>query len=119
MSEIHVKAGVIFKRFTPALIRMLGALDSIALSGVASVPGLPDVITITSANDGKHAENSRHYKDEALDVRSKNFPTRASKDLFRMQLGCRLGPKFTVLLESEHQANEHLHVQVRKNGTYP
>jgi hypothetical protein len=119
MTEIHVKPGVVFKRFTPALIRMLGALESIALEGRGLVPGMPDELVITSANDGTHSALSRHYRDEALDVRTKSFPNRASKDQFRMALQCKLGPKFTVLLENEGGAQEHAHIQVRKGGTYP
>jgi len=116
---IVCKPGVIFKRFTPALVRILEALDSIALSGRALVPGMPEDLVITSANDSTHSPTSRHYRDEALDIRSKSFPTRASKDLFRMTLQARLGPKFTVLFENEGGEQEHFHAQVRKGGTYP
>jgi len=116
---IVVKPGVVFKRFTPALVRMLEALQSIGLSGRELVPGMPEDLVITSANDSTHGPGSRHYKDEALDLRSKSFPTRASKDIFRMTLQSRLGPKFSVLFENEGGEQEHFHCQVRKNGTYP
>ncbi len=119
MATLVCKDDVRFRAFTPGLVRILSALDSIALSGPALVPGLPDELVITSANDSTHGPSSRHYKDEALDVRSRTFPNQASKDLFRMTLQSRLGPKFTVLLEGEHTANEHFHVQVKKGGTFP
>lgn len=119
MSGLLVKEGVVFRRFTPGLLRILDALSSIALSGRALVPGMPDDLVITSANDSTHLPSSRHYRDEALDVRSKSFTTRAAKDIFAMTLRARLGPKFTVLFESEGTEHEHFHVQVRKGGTYP
>lgn len=114
-----VKPGVTFKRFTPALIHILNVLLQITQEGRELVPGMPEDLVITSANDSTHQSNSRHYKDEALDIRSKSFPHRASKDLFRMNLQTRLGPKFTVLFEYEGQAQEHFHAQVKRGGTYP
>lgn len=119
MATLTVKPGVVFKAFTPALVRILSALESIAVSDRALVPGLPETLVITSANDGTHAPTSRHYRDEALDVRSKSFPNRACKDLFQRTLQSRLGPKFTVLFEADGTENEHFHIQVRKGGAYP
>ena len=116
---ILVKSGVKFQRFTPALVRMLDVLDSITLSGRALVPGMPEDLVITSANDGAHMVGSRHYRDAALDIRSKTFPNLATKDLFCMVLRTRLGPKFTVLLENAGTDNEHAHIQVKKGGVYP
>ena len=114
-----VKPGVTFKRFTPALIHMLNVLLQIAQEGRDLVPGMPEDLVVTSANDATHATTSRHYKDEALDIRSKSFPHRAAKDLLRMNLQARLGPKFTVLFENEGGAQEHFHCQVKRGGTYP
>ena len=119
MGVIVVKPGAVFKRFTPGLVRMLEALMSIALSGRELVPGMPEDLVITSANDSTHGSGSRHYRDEALDVRSQSFTTRASKDIFRMTLQARLGEKFTVLFENEGTDSEHFHCQVRKGGSYP
>jgi hypothetical protein len=116
---ILVKDGATFRQITPALIRILGALESVVLEGRALVPGLPPDLVITSVNDSAHAPTSRHYRDEALDLRSKSFPTRASKDTFLKTLQARLGAQFTVLFENEHTDNEHFHVQVRKGGVYP
>lgn len=119
MSALVVKTGAVFHRFTPALVHMLNVLLQMAQEGRDLVPGMPEDLVITSAHDSTHAATSRHYKDEALDLRSKSFPHRAAKDLFRMNLQSRLGPKFTVLFENEGQAQEHFHVQVKKGGTYP
>lgn len=80
---------------------------------------LPPKIVITSGNDSTHGDNSRHYKDEAMDVRAKNFPSRESKRAFRTRLEEILGAKFRVLIECEGQDNEHFHIQVRKGLNYP
>lgn len=76
-------------------------------------------IIITSISDGKHVVGSRHYSLEAIDIRSKNFPTRESKREFRSRFELILGEQFRVLLESEGRANEHFHVQVKKGMEYP
>jgi len=68
-------------------------------------------VTITSGIDGAHAEDSGHYQLRALDVRAKNFRTRAGKDAFLAGLRRRLGPRYTVLLESEGKPREHVHIQ--------
>lgn len=119
MSTIAVKEGATFRRITPALVRILEALVSIAMSGRALVPGMPDELVITSVNDSTHLPTSRHYRDEAMDLRSHSFPNRASKDTFLMTLQARLGPRFTVLFEGEHTEQEHFHVQPKKGTTYP
>lgn len=40
----------------------------------------------------QHVQKSRHYTDEALDVRSHTFQTLAAKRLFRSELERTLGP---------------------------
>lgn len=75
-------------------------------------------LVITSGNDSRHGANSRHYVDEAIDVRSHNFASRAAKREFRATFEAALGPQFRVLLECEGTANEHFHAQVRKGHVY-
>lgn len=99
---------------TPAMAWMLYTLERVARSVT-----LINEIVITSINDGNHMKDSRHYTDEAIDLRSKNFPSREDKRWFRAQLEAMLGPKFRVLLEDEGLDNEHIHCQVRKGQTYP
>ena len=105
------KSSVRFKRFTPALMTLLNALCATDRS---KVDGQPDDLVITSANDSTHAENSRHYIDEALDVRSKTFTSESGKAAFRFNLERFLGPKFRVLHEGMGTPNEHFHIQPRK-----
>ncbi len=86
---------------------------------------MPKDIVITSGNDSGHGENSRHYRNEALDVRSKNFGSRVSKLNFKNRLQNMLNSHpeypncFTVLFEYEGQDNEHFHVQVKKGMQFP
>ena len=86
---------------------------------VRSRPDLcPAEVVITSINDSGHSKNSRHYKDEAVDLRSKNFAP-SKKEPFRVALGVYLNTlcsdcQFTVLLEDLGTDNEHFHIQVRK-----
>ena len=77
---------------------------------------------ITSANDSTHLPTSKHYLDEAIDLRSNNFQAE-SKAMFRTELEkfLNLGSPcpFTVLLEDIGTSNEHFHVQVKKGNRCP
>lgn len=75
---------------------------------------MPEDLVITSINDGQHAIDSRHYRNEAIDIRSHNFIDEAQKLMFAMHLQDWLGPKFRVLFENKGLPNEHFHVQVKK-----
>ena len=74
----------------------------------------PDDIVITSVNDGAHMAGSKHYKNQAVDIRSKNFMSNADKHLFCARLGNWLGETYTVLFENVGLDNEHFHVQLKK-----
>lgn len=71
-------------------------------------------LVVTSGNDSRHGEFSRHYSSEAIDIRSHNFLSRARKRDFRLWYEADLGAQFRVLLEAEGTPNEHFHAQVRK-----
>lgn len=100
---IQVKAGVVFGGFRQGLIRILWALDG--LLDELEVP-----LVITSASDGKHRVTSKHYRFEALDLRTKTMTTE-QKYVLVIRLQEILGPDFDVLLEDEGRKNEHLHVE--------
>ena len=113
---ITTKSRVVsFTELTPAMAFMLYALEK--FHRLKKVPQ-PDNLVITSLNDGQHTPNSRHYKNEAIDIRSKNFPDREGKRLFRQELELFLGPSFRVMIEDEGKDNEHFHVQVKKGLMY-
>lgn len=104
-------ASVRFKNLTPAMAWMLYRFEQ--YHRVMKV-GNPTNIVITSMNDGEHMVGSRHYTDEAIDIRTHNFESREQKIEFCLRFGDLLGPKFTILLENEGTPKEHIHVQVKK-----
>jgi len=107
------KAGVRFKGFTVPLLHLLGALLRVGRAR-------GEVLTITSGSDGTHSLKpySRHYTLEAVDVRTKHLKDGAAKRQLQAQIQKELGPQFSVLLEREGTAQEHLHCQVRKGHVY-
>lgn len=107
---------VVFTELTPALAYILYCLERFHRTTKVDQP--TDLV-ITSMNDSNHTPNSKHYKNEAIDIRSKNFKDQVDKHIFRYELELCLGPFFTVLLENENTANEHFHVQVKKGLVYP
>lgn len=115
VKEIHFKEGVRIKRWTLALEEILNAIRIVQ----ERYDWVPEIVVITSINDSNHMLGSRHYKDEALDIRSKNFKESIDKLMFQSVLGDELGPKFTVLFESKGTPNEHFHVQVKKGEVFP
>ncbi len=107
-------ASVRFKTLTPAMAWMLYRLEQFH----RVMMRFPPELVITSMNDGKHMEGSRHYTDEAIDIRTHNFESREQKIEFCMRFGDMLGPKFTVLLENFGKPNEHIHVQVKRGQVF-
>lgn len=126
---ITFKNTVAFEKLTPALVFMLYAIEEFHREYTGEQP---DTIVITSVNDSRHAPDSRHYQDEALDIRSRNFPNQMSKHVFRRAFEKFLNDhpiltfyepprsnKFRVLLESEYSPIEHFHAQVKKGASFP
>lgn len=104
------KQSVFFGGFTTGNVEILYALVRMAKMYEFD-------IVITSANDSKHVAESKHYKNMAVDVRSKNFYDHAQKSIFMDRLRYSLGPEYTVILEEEGEEDEHFHIQVKK-GLY-
>lgn len=126
-TTIACKNGVKLNGVTPAIAWIFFILDSFVRHSGAKY--LPEVLTITSIYDGTHLPDSRHYRGEAIDIRTKNFSTMADKIKFRAELEDALnshplvtaqgsGPHFRVLLENPNTDNEHLHVQVKKGRDF-
>lgn len=80
-----------------------------AVANVAEHLGFP--VTITSGNDSQHINNSLHYQDKAIDVRSKNFPNLAMKKIFLDEVLDRLGSNYQGLIENLDKDNEHFHFE--------
>lgn len=113
MATLTCKPTVRFKAFTPALLHLLRGVYAVAAPLVA-----PAAIVITSANDSTHSPTSRHYSDEAIDLRVKTFPSEAARLRFAAALRAELGPAFTVLYEGAGTLNAHLHLQPKKGTAY-
>ena len=110
MRFVTFKDGCRFKKWTPFYSYVFNTLHEMMNKDVT----LPDLV-ITSVDDSTHATNSKHYKGGAVDVRSHNFKSKQQKIMFALNLKSKLGPDFTVIFENEDTANEHFHVQVRKD----
>ena len=114
MAQLVCKPSVRFKGFTRGLVRIVGAVLLVAERTRMKA------IVITSANDGKHSQRprSRHYTNEAIDVRSRSFRSDATRQRFLRQLREELGPRFWLDYEHPGRPNAHFHIQVRKGTTY-
>jgi hypothetical protein len=114
MAQLVCKPSVRFKGFTRGLVRIVGAVLLVAERTRMKA------IVITSANDGKHSQRprSRHYTNEALDIRSRSFRHASTRTRFLERLRRELGPGFWLDYERPGKPNEHFHVQVRKGTTY-
>ena len=108
--DVHVAV------FSPAIMHILNTLYGL---NQEQIPDYPKDFVITSVNDSKHMVGSKHYTDEAIDLRSKNFNDMASKYSFKELLELRLGKKFRVLFEYPGKINEHFHIQVKRGAKFP
>lgn len=97
--------------FTPAIGHLLYNLSRVSEHFKVD-------LVVTSGNDSNHMEGSKHYKNEAIDVRSKHFDKELKNDILEL-LKAKLGPRFFVDLEYEGSPNEHYHLQVRRGTTFP
>ena len=102
MLTLKIKPGVKFSKDSLALGRLLATLLTLDYNGE---------VVITSGSDGQHMTGSKHYTGEAIDIRSFNL---SDPEGFRGLFERALGPKFRVLLESDH-----IHAQVKRGLTYP
>ena len=123
MVMIEFKEGVVLRKWTEPIDWMIACLKK-----VDGTPGFPKTLVVTSINDGEHSVKppSRHYTDEAIDVRSHDFETIELKtefiNTYRRHLNSfpakRLNA-FFLILEDQGTPNEHFHIQVNKGQTYP
>lgn len=103
LPPIHIKPGVVFK----ALKQEIWAIFPL-ISKVFARFGHDCVIT--SANDGTHKPNSRHYIDLAIDLRSHHLLDMIQKNGVLKELQDILGDKYLILFENPKQDNEHFHI---------
>ena len=109
-------SSVNFSDFSVSMCYMLTTLERIHRQKLCEQPAN---LVITSANDSLHKIDSKHYKNQALDLRSKSFKNEEDKAKFMAVLKRELGPKFTVIYEYPGEVNEHFHIQVKRGEVYP
>ena len=85
-----------------------------AVINAANILRLKQDMLITSGNDGIHMARSFHYKDRALDFRTKHLSI-ANKKALVTAVKRRLGRDYDVILENAGGTNEHLHVEYDPN----
>ena len=96
-------------KFKPTVVVPRVCIIAAAVANAANVLGLPDML-VTSGNDSNHKKGAKHYSDQALDFRTKHLK-REEKHALATAVRARLGLHDDVILESEGEVNEHLHVE--------
>ena len=101
---IFVKEGVVFKALRAEIYIILPALEAI-------FDKVNRQCVITSAADGTHKHDSFHYKNLALDLRSRDLPNEQVKLDVLLSLRDALGENYDVILESLGNPGEHYHLE--------
>ena len=70
------------------------------------------VPVVTSGNDGRHMNGSRHYRNLAIDLRANNISDSQARDI-AADLQARLGDDYDVIFEHfpSNPANDHIHLE--------
>lgn len=113
VGAVRVKEGVLFSVIAPGGFRILQAIEVTARK-------LGQDLWITSACDGEHSgPQDPHHCGEAYDVRSHDFDERFKPVVLNAFLSILPPEQFYCFLENAGLQDEHYHLQVRKNTTYP
>lgn len=117
-TELHKEAlsQVKLKDKSVNVKRLKPQMDSALVTVVGvywEVLGNDYVPVVTSGNDyAGHAYNSKHYRNSALDFRTKDPKiSAAQRKQIADKVRIKLDKRYAVLLESPGKAKEHLHVQ--------
>jgi hypothetical protein len=105
MKRIYLKAGVVFFEINEFYYKVFSALFK--AEDLLNKP-----MIITSANDGRHLEGSKHYKNEALDLRTKHLTPDEKDKLFKFLIE-ELEAGALVIFEERGKENEHIHIQTK------
>lgn len=92
--RIKFKEGVRLVELNDALLKMFEGIDKVFLV-MGHVP------TITSVNDGAHMQGSKHYSNEAVDLRTRDIQQYSLEEVCN-DLRNILGPDYDVVLEKDH-----------------
>jgi hypothetical protein len=90
-----------FLRFKNGVIIPKSAIIAAAAHNARTQLGLPGDTWVTSANDSVHMRGSRHYTDEALDLRIHGL-TKIQVAEWAAAIKTRLGLKYDVVVEKDH-----------------
>ena len=93
------KPGVVFINMDSGITNIIDLLDTIHFQIVQR----PTIIT--SARDGSHNPNSKHYIGKAIDIRTNDLSIWHINQLFQ-NISTALGPSYVVLNEPTH-----IHIQ--------
>lgn len=99
---MKLKPGVKLKELQPQTVVAMLVVESIYLAHDTE-------FVVTSCNDGKHKEDSFHYRGLAIDVRTRNYFE--DKQALRDEIAQALGEEFDVILESVGTESEHIHIE--------
>ena len=100
---IKIKKGVVFAEINVPLMIILKTLMAAELE-------IGKEMVITSVNDSIHKKNSLHYKNRAVDIRTKHLTPDEKKRLLKF-LREKLGGDYDVIFEGENTDNEHIHIE--------
>lgn len=104
--KLEIKEGVVFQELNDQLFKIMRVYhDAMLLFRVTPV--------ITSSHDGKHLPNSLHYKNLALDLRSRDLND-GQKERLLLEMKSGLGSDYVVVAETDH-----VHVQFGKATDNP
>jgi hypothetical protein len=99
-----------YLKFKPGVDIPLSAICAAAAVNARNQLGLPGDTLVTSANDGEHRDGSKHFSDEAVDVRVHGL-TREQIQQWATTIRKRLGRNFDVVVESLGTPNAHIHIE--------
>lgn len=98
MIPLKFKTGVVIngRHTDPDIIQMLYVTRITA-------PDLTDhCVWVTSANDSRHMSGSKHYSNEAFDIRIRNVKYKKDIAPWALRIKRGLGKDYDVILEEDH-----------------
>lgn len=97
-------------KFKNSVVVPKSCIIAVAFINAANSLEMATEMLITSGNDGKHMQDSKHFTDEALDFRTHHLTSTEKFNLINA-VKDRLGRDYDVILEDAGKDNEHLHIE--------
>ena len=76
--------------------------------------GRAEGVTVTSGNDSRHSWGSKHFSDDALDLRVRYWKYKEAKQVTK-ELQKAVGPDFDIILEWD-KVHIHCEYQPKRSG---